>query len=82
MIVGIAALAGLMILACHQPLKRGVGGVKNLSPVRGERSECEAIRVRGPIRDSERQSMPHHPDLLPARGEKGKLVRRHCSESL
>ena len=42
-------------------------------PARGERSDgiADAIRVRGPIRESELAESPPHPDPLPASGERG-----------
>src|SRR5260370_20293162 len=39
-------------------------------PACGERSDREAIRVRGRFRKSELGGPPPHPDLLPASGEK------------
>jgi len=62
----------------------------HLAPLRGERSDCEAIRVRGPLRDPERSGRSSgaagdslrsssgdapHPNLLPARGEKEQKVQ-------
>ncbi len=48
-----------------------------LSPPRGERSDCEAIGVRGPIRDSEPSGNAPSPHPLPARGER---VSRVCKK--
>ncbi len=43
-------------------------------PACGERSDCEAIRVRGRIRESEHVEAPPHPNPLPARGERERAV--------
>src|SRR5436305_10292193 len=45
-------------------------------PACGERSDCEAIRVRGTIRESECVETPPRPDPLPASGGREKWVRR------
>src|SRR5258708_20506486 len=41
-------------------------------PACGERSDCEAIRVRGTIRESGRAERAPHPDPLPARAGRGR----------
>jgi hypothetical protein len=43
--------------------------------VRGEVGlRASAIRVRGPLSESEFGEMPPHPNPLPARGERGQTV--------
>jgi hypothetical protein len=53
-----------------------VGSLFLTSPrLRGEVGlRLGAIRVRGPLREAEPVETPPHPDLLPARGEKGQAV--------
>src|SRR5580704_14760895 len=55
-------------------------------PACGERSDRAAIRVRGPLRESERRILtlriverPPHPDPLPARGEREHIRRANVS---